>query len=87
MTDWDMNGDTTEAGYRAQLDQAAGVIADRNGENANALRVMRLAYATLAFAFRRLHESARTRDGELCRDLEKVRAEIEAHFRHHGVSL
>lgn len=32
MTDWDMNGDTTITAYQAQLDQAAGVIADRNAE-------------------------------------------------------
>jgi hypothetical protein len=42
MTDWDMNGDTTRSGYeaviaglKAELDQAAGVIADRNREIAD----------------------------------------------------
>ena len=97
MPDWDMNGDTTATGYeaqitalRAELDQAIGVIEDRNKESASysdALRIMRQAYVTLAFAFRRLHESGRSRDGELCLDFQKVRAQIEVHFRDHGVTL
>lgn len=39
MPDWDFNGDTTRTGYEAQiaslkaeLDQAVGVISDRNAE-------------------------------------------------------
>lgn len=115
MPDWDMNGDTTRTGYevriaalKTELDQAAGVIEDRNreiadlvhdldtaksntgkacAENANALRVLRQSYVTLAFAFNRLHGSSRTRDGELCMDFGKVRGEIEKLFRDQGVKL
>ncbi len=35
------------------------------------------AYKVLAFCFNRLHGSARSRDGELCSDVGKCRAEIE----------
>lgn len=52
-----------------------------------ALRILRLSYTALAFAFRRLHESPRSRDGELCLDFQKVRAEIEKHFKDQGVKL
>ena len=40
-------------------------------------RALRDAYVALAFAFRRLEGSARSRDTELCSTLLKVRAEIE----------
>lgn len=52
-----------------------------------AFRLLRQSYTTLAFAFRRLHESARSRDGELCLDSQKVRAEIETFFKTKGVKL
>lgn len=38
---------------------------------------LRSAYTALAFAFRRLEGSARSRDTELCSTFLKVRAEIE----------
>lgn len=129
MPDWDMNGDTTKTGYEArisaleaELDQASGVIADRNKEIADlihdldtaksntgeacatvieqeetialikkqrsdALRIMRQSYVTLAFGFRRLRQSARSRGVELCVDFQKVRAEIEIYFREVGAPL
>lgn len=52
-----------------------------------ALKVLRQSYITLAFAFKRLHESSRSRDGELCLDFQKVRAQIEVLFKEHGVKL
>lgn len=94
MPDWDMNGDTTRMGYearinslKAELDQAIGVIEDRNAQNAKALYILRQSYITLAFAFRRLHESYRAGDGELCLDFQKVRAKIETYFKDQGIKL
>ncbi len=52
-----------------------------------AFKALRQAYTTLAFAFNRLHESSRSRDGELCADFQKVRAEIETVFRDAGIKL
>ena len=49
--------------------------------------LLRQCYVTLAFAFYRLHESARSRDGELCLDFQRVRALIEKRFREIGVKL
>jgi hypothetical protein len=50
----------------------------------DAEHAMRSAYAALAFAFRRLEGSARSRDTELCSSLLKVRAEIETALKAHG---
>lgn len=50
-------------------------------------RTLREAYAALAFAFNRLHGSARVRDGELCRDFGKVRARIETVLKESGHAL
>lgn len=52
-----------------------------------AFSALRDAYVALAFAFNRLSSSARSRDGELCRDFEKVRGKIEAVFRDAGEKL
>lgn len=52
-----------------------------------AIAALRQSYTMLAFAFNRLHESARSRDGELCRDFAKVRAQIEILFREEGIKL
>lgn len=49
--------------------------------------LLRQCYVTLAFAFSRLHESARSRDGELCLDFQRVRALIEKRFREIGIKL
>lgn len=49
--------------------------------------LLRQCYVTLAFAFYRLHESARSRDGELCLDFQRVRALIEKRFREIGIKL
>jgi hypothetical protein len=50
----------------------------------DAMRTLRDAYTVLAFAFNRLHGSARSRDTELCGDIGKVRGKIEAVFRKAG---
>lgn len=62
-------------------------VAELEKRQAQAFAVLRQSYVTLAFAFRRLHESARSRDGELCQDFQKVRAQIERHFKEAGVRL
>jgi hypothetical protein len=49
--------------------------------------LLRQCYVTLAFAFKRLHESSRSRDGELCKDFQKARAQIENLFKDIGVKL
>ena len=48
---------------------------------------MRTAYVALAFAFSRLHGSARSRDGELCDTLARARAEIERVMKAAGHAL
>lgn len=53
----------------------------------DAMRTLRDAYTVLAFAFNRLHGSARSRDGELCSDIGKARGKIEAVFRKAGERL
>lgn len=55
---------------RAEL---AAAIKERD----EARGVLRNAYVILAFCFNRLHGSARSRDGELCSDIAKCRAEIK----------
>jgi hypothetical protein len=61
--------------------------ASPNRTENNATRLLRQSYITLAFAFNRLHQSSRSRDGELCLDFQKVRSQIEDHFRSIGVKL
>lgn len=48
---------------------------------------LRDAYVALAFAFNRLHGSARARDGELCGDIQKIRARIERTMKEAGYAL
>jgi len=62
-----------------------GTLGETAGNNAT--RLLRQCYVTLAFAFNRLHESSRSRDGELCLDFQKVRSQIEDHFKKIGVKL
>lgn len=62
-------------------------LRDSEPAKKHAIKLLRTCYVTLAFAFRRLHESSRSRDGELCLDFQKVRAEIEKHFQRIGVKL
>jgi hypothetical protein len=82
------NVDNKRESMRAALEAALGpVVAEINTQNANALRVLRQAYVTLARAFNRLHESSRSLDGELCQDFGKVRGMIETLFREQGVKL
>lgn len=52
-----------------------------------AMKALREAYTALAFAFNRLHGSARSRDTELCDDIGKVRARIETVFHDAGERL
>ncbi|MBN9028908.1 MAG: hypothetical protein BGO05_10140 [Rhizobiales bacterium 63-7] len=53
----------------------------------DAATALRDAYTVMAFAFNRLSSSARSRDGELCSDLGKVRGKIEQVFRNAGEKL
>ena len=48
---------------------------------------LREAYVALAFAFNRLHGSSRSRDGELCSDIQKTRARIERAMKETGYVL
>lgn len=48
---------------------------------------LREAYVALAFAFNRLHGSARSRDGELCDSIAKARARIERAMKEAGHAL
>jgi len=79
------NGWPHEVCYPHRTENAAHT--EGEAEQNNATRILRQSYITLGFAFRRLHESARSRDGELCSDFGKVRAEIEKHFKMMGVKL
>lgn len=62
----------------------AGLIVRAVNVHDEAMAVLREAYAALAFAFNRLHGSARSRDGELCNDFGKVRGRIEAVLKKSG---
>ena len=44
-------------------------------------------WGPVAFAFNRLHGSARSRDGELCSDIQKTRARIERAMKETGYAL
>ena len=88
----DIAGDTNEE--NETLHEAADEI-ERLRTEANkwakaaalAVALLQQCYVTLAFAFRRLHESSRSRDGELCLDFQKVRAQIEDYFKKIGGKL
>lgn len=67
--------------------EAALSLAKQAATAPEAMAALRDAYTVLAFAFNRLHGSARSRDGELCSDMGKVRGKIEAVFRKTGVRL
>lgn len=89
-----MQGPVTDGDFLAQQRQwmlaldIAAAINDRSQINDNnATRLLRQSYVTLAFAFNRLHGSSRSRDGELCKDFQEVRAQIENHFKKLGVKL
>ncbi len=79
-----------EEDYQANYDTRAGdadlIIRSVNMRDP-ALAALRDAYTMLAFAFNRLHGSARSRDGELCTDIGKVRARIESVFKNAGERL
>lgn len=62
-------------------------VAVEQPDDDNATRLLRQCYVTLAFAFNRLHQSPRSRDGALCEDFGKVRKQIEDHFKKIGVKL
>lgn len=65
----------------------AALIVQAVNTHEPAMTALRDAYQALAFAFNRLHGSARSRDTELCRDFGKVRGKIEKVFRGAGVRL
>jgi siroheme synthase len=55
--------------------------------SAEAAACLRTAYVAMAFAFQRLHSSARSRDGELCQTLERARGDIERVMKAAGHAL
>lgn len=67
--------------------EAALSLAKRTAALPEAMAALRDAYTALAFAFNRLHGSARSRDGELCSDFGKIRGRIEAVFGKAGERL
>lgn len=67
--------------------ETALALAKQTAALPDAMEALRDAYTALAFAFNRLHGSARSRDGELCNDFGKVRGRIEAVFRKAGERL
>lgn len=77
-----------EADARAERLEAevAALRVTQERQNSDTM-LLRQCYVTLAFAFHRLHESARSRDGELCLDFQRVRALIEKRFREIGIKL
>jgi hypothetical protein len=79
-----------EEDYEANYDTRAGdaeLIVKAVNAHDPAFAALREAYVALAFAFRRLDTSARSRDGELCRSFGKVRGNIEAVFKGAGEKL
>lgn len=79
-----------EEDYQANYDTRsadAELIVKAVNAHQPAMSALREAYTMLAFAFNRLHGSARSRDGELCTDIGKVRGRIEAIFRNAGEKL
>lgn len=75
-----------EINYATRAGDAELIVIAVNAHS-KAFKALRQAYTTLAFAFNRLHGSSRSRDGELCSDFQKVRAEIESVFRDAGIKL
>ncbi len=76
-----------EEDYQANYDARAGdaeLIVKAVNCHDEAISVLREAYTALAFAFNRLHGSARSRDGELCSDFGKIRGRIETVLRKAG---
>ena len=55
----------------------AELIVQAVNSHAEALAALREAYTVLAFCFQRIEPSSRSRDGELCRDIGKIRGRIE----------
>ena len=72
--------------YDARAGDAALIVRSVNSHDV-AFAVLRDAYTALAFAFRRIETSARSRDGELCRSFGAVRGKIEAVFKDAGERL
>lgn len=67
--------------------EAALALAKQTAALPEAMKALREAYTALAFAFNRLHGSARSRDGQLCSDFGKIRGRIESVFRKAGERL
>jgi len=79
-----------EEDYQKNYDPRAGdadLIVRAVNMHDDAIYAMRQAYTVLAFAFNRLHGSARSRDGELCDSIGKARGNIESVFKNAGVRL
>ena len=79
-----------EEDYQANYDNRekdAALIVKAVNAHDPAFKALRDAYVVLAFAFNRLSSSAKSRDGELCRDFGKVRGNIETVFRNAGEKL
>ena len=75
-----------ERNYDTRSADAALIIKAVNAHDA-AFTALRDAYTALAFAFRRIEPSARSRDGELCRSFGVVRGRIEKVFKDAGEKL
>lgn len=79
-----------EEDYQANYDtrsEDAGLIVKAVNAHDEAFSTLRDAYTALAFAFRRIETSARSRDGELCQSFAKVRGKIENVFKNAGETL
>lgn len=79
-----------EDDYQSNCDTRAGdaeLIVKAVNLHRQAISVLRESYVALAFAFNRLHGSARSRDGELCNDFGRIRGQIEKIFKNAGEAL
>ena len=80
------NEEDYQENYNTRAGDAELIVKAVNAHD-SAFAVLRDAYVALAFAFNRLESSARSRDGELCRDFGKVRGKIESVFKAAGEAL
>ncbi len=78
--------DDYERNYNTRAGDAE-LIVNAVNSHAPAFAALREAYVALAFAFRRLEVSSRSRDGELCQSFGRVRGKIEAVFKAAGEKL
>lgn len=75
-----------QANYDIREKDAALIVKAVNAHDP-AFNILRDAYTALAFAFKRLNSTGRSRDDELCREFWKVRGKIETIFHDAGEKL